>query len=266
MDSIADELNLLRSTKSEIKTAITDMGVEVGNVPFRKYAELIGNIATSELAMLKKALRDGTAKSKYPVGNNISDQYNNHESPWTVMDYKTAKLANKLTKDGVYLVRLIPEVTSPFGNKDYAQSQVHQLLNSGYLSKCSKDFKKLVTEIAVPYNTAADIHTSQNNTTVKAKCWLLSATEIMGKSEAGYEEGVAFELWKQRTGLSIPSNGQNGGRILRDSKGNIAEWWTRTPYDYNSIALYYVRKWGDIWTGAESSPKYLVVGCFIAKD
>lgn len=41
MSTISDKLRLLANTKADIKAAIEDMGVPVGNIPFSQYAEKI---------------------------------------------------------------------------------------------------------------------------------------------------------------------------------------------------------------------------------
>lgn len=41
MSTISDKLRLLANTKADIKAAIEDMGVPVGNIPFSQYAERI---------------------------------------------------------------------------------------------------------------------------------------------------------------------------------------------------------------------------------
>ena len=46
MGTTADKIALLKNTKTEIKTAIENKGVEVGNIPFGEYAEKINSITT----------------------------------------------------------------------------------------------------------------------------------------------------------------------------------------------------------------------------
>ena len=46
MGTTADKIALLKNTKTEIKTAIENKGVEVGTIPFSEYAEKINSITT----------------------------------------------------------------------------------------------------------------------------------------------------------------------------------------------------------------------------
>lgn len=262
MASIAEELQEVRSTKREIASAIEEMGVDVpAKTTFREYANLIGDIVTTPtLKGLKKALQNGSAPEKYPVGTTLPDTYADYDSPWTVMDYAQATLADNTVNNGAYLVRLIAEPNSIFGqNANYGNSTVNTFLNSEYLTKCTSDFRDLVTEIKVPFFDGTI------DTTTNAKCWLLSATEIMNQGR-NHIEGFGFELWKQRTGLSSPDGlgANNAGRIMRNRDGVAQLWWTRSWY--NSSNLVAVNTNGGTGSSTPPTSYGLVVACFLRSN
>lgn len=234
MDStIADELNLLRNTKSEIATAITEMGVEVGNVPFRQYPDLIRNIPTTPtLSGLKQALNNGTAQDKYPVGTEISDTWNGNDNPLIVAQYLNETNNSAYGGAvGVILIRKYVEPTSQvFGsNTNYRSSAIKSFLDTTYLSNCSKELRAIISDISIPvYNSALEM--------VSSKFFLMSAYEVCNRGR-DIHEGDMWDYWKQKTGLNAPDAmyTSNSGRVMKNRNGDAWIEWLRSGNGNNAV-------------------------------
>lgn len=271
MEEINVKLNYLKDTKELIRQAIIDKDVDVPkSAPFSAYPDYIKEITTvPTFESLKKALNNGTAKQKFPVGTEVPDTYDGTSSPWTVMDYGEATLSDGSKNNGLYLVRLIANLSELFttasSNWRFYPSEIYTFLNETYLNHCSEEFKAMVEQVQVPYYY-------QGIKYAFCKCWLLSNTEIIGVAKENYadakwQEGYQFELWKQRTGLSEPNNNANNGRIIKGDDNVVKEWWTRTT----ASGVNYVNTTGAIVQYSNTSyiktlKKNLVVACFIRSD
>lgn len=175
---------------------------------------------------LLTALRDGTAETEFPVNTQIDDYTNGSYDPWLVGHYGAQYGNSDVT--GAYLYRkYVHPVDMAWGSGDnYGESAINTYLNTTYLNSCSDDIKNNVAEIDLPLV----------NGTTPAKMFLMSAAEVMGMS-TGYAGGVAWDGWKERTGLTSPSTQPNAGRVM--AKGEIANgsgdaWRLRTEMENNS--------------------------------
>lgn len=175
---------------------------------------------------LLAALRSDDPAATFPVNTQIDDYTNGSYDPWLIGHYGTQYGDSEIT--GVYLYRkYVHPVDMAWGTGDnYADSDINTYLNSTYFNSCSDAIKNAVAQIDLPLV----------NGTTPAKMWLMSAAEVMGMS-TGYAGGVAWDGWKERTGLTSPSTQPNVGRVM--AKGEIANgsgdaWRLRTEMENNS--------------------------------
>lgn len=221
-------------------------------------------VRTSAAGDIAKAIRLAQRGESLEIGTELEDYYDGNLNPLLIAHYGMATYPDGSVHNGIYTFRKYVEPTAQsFGSSvDYSTSTIHNLLNSTLLDKCSDQFKKYVAEIAVPYYKNGNTLVSVN-----AKQWLMSETEIMGVNGNNNTkvEGVAFDLWKKRTGLTAPSSGSNNGRIMYGRDGTAYWWWLRSWYSSSYVCSVYTN--GD--TGNLHTPSNaggVVPACFIPID
>lgn len=213
--------------------------------PFREYAQLIREIVTAPtLAGLKKALNAGNAASKYPIGTEIEDEWNGQSNPLIVAHYTDITLANSSVKPGVYLVRKWVEPTGvkfdSAGSNIYSASSIETYLTNDYFSACSNALKNVVTEIKIESRNTSKV------VLINAKFFLMSDTEVYA-DRSGIIEGIAWDYWKQRTGLPSPGYASNTGRIMQTRSGVATSTWLRTQRDSTSSDVLWIGVGGSIY-------------------
>lgn len=172
------------------------------------------------LTQFKAALDDGTAATTYPAGTQIDDTTNGNYDPWIVGHYGAEY--NAPNHHGGYLYRkYLYSANQPWGTADhYADSAIHAWLNSTYLEGCSDEIKNLVKQINVPVVSGS----------VPAKMFLMSGVETMCLS-GSIDAGIAWDSWKNRTGLTAPSTAANAGRRMSEGEltnGHGSAWYLRS--------------------------------------
>lgn len=95
---------------------------------------------------------------------------------------------------------------------DVAPSRINQY--AGFLSGFEQDFLDVIgpVKVTTALNTVTDSDLGDREDTFDTM-FLLSIEEMYGSPQLAGVEGAALEYWKQATGLSAPSNGNNEGRI-----------------------------------------------------
>lgn len=273
-----DELARLQNAKATMRQAIIDKGVDVPeNIMIEDFPQYIAQIEADvpdpenpSIRNMKLALQMGVAEEYYPVSTQMPDTYDGHQNDWIVAQYGTAKV-DGADVAGVYLVRqyVDPSTGIAFdedGNNNYGLSSLLAFMNGSYLEKCSNGIKRYATEISVPYDTGGAMPSY-----VTSKMFAMSATNVCGQSDiVTNQEGIMWDLWKQRTGLTTPSNAANAGRIVNDINGQARPFWLRTRESTGSSVLVGTARGNDgsIWSAAP--PMYPNVGvlaaCFISAD
>lgn len=267
--TIASDLTRIKNAKQSIKAAIGEKGVEVPDTELiSTYSTYIDQITTGgptpptgdgTLTDLKKALDYGNAAELYPAGTEIPDTYAGNSNPLIVAQYLDS--TNNFAYGGVegaILIRKFVEPTSQQfgGSVDYASSAIKNFLDTTYLDNCSEALKSVIAEVNIPYNY----------TTVKSKLFLMSAYEVCNIGNGTYE-GVMWDYWKQKTGLSAPNAmyTNNNGRIMKDRNGTAQSVWLRSRY--SSSLVCYVTTTGSVSsTDSPSNTRGVLPACFIAKD
>lgn len=220
--------------------------------------------SVSPAGAIAKAIIAAKRGEPLAIGTKLEDYVDGVLNSLLIAHYGTAKLSDGTTHNGLYCFREFAQpAAQAFGpNVDYTTSTIHNLLNGELLEKCSEDFKKYVAEIAVPYykngSTLVDVN---------AKQFLMSETEIMGVNGNNNTkvEGVAWDLWKQRTGLTSPSSSNNNGRIMKDKDGNTVWWWLRSWYSSSYVCYVYTTGYTTNY-GTPSYTNGVVPACFFPID
>ena len=133
-------------------------------------------------------------------------------------------------------------------------------MNSTYLQNCTEDVKEILSDISIPCRW------SGSNYNITCKWFLMSGEEI--GAETGYGEGVFWDYWKQQTGLTSPSEGDNAGRIGRRTDNQPYSWWTRTcANSLGTTVAYYITNTGSfISYPADSYNQCGRAACFVSKN
>lgn len=267
--TIASDLTRIRDAKVAIRQAIIDKGVDVPETElmdtYHEYIDQIsgrpsGPTGDGTFADLTLALSTDNPAKYYPIGTEIPDTYNGNDNPLIVAQYLDSTNNSAYGgAEGVILVRKYVEPVSVQWSSSkydslYANSGIASYLATTYLDNCSDEIKDLLSDITIQcyYNA---------NKTVK--WFLMSHTEIMSSLGNG-TQGIAWDLWKQRTGLSSPSFSQNSGRVIKNLSDTAVVWWLRS---YSS---------GVICTAANGASTYVedprnpiagvLPACFVSKD
>lgn len=192
--------------------------------PFRKYAELIGEIVTADpnptIVGLRQAIKDKKEKRLYPIGTEIPDTCFGVDNPLIVADYMTIPLARggeayaaACIRKHVYPTDYI--YVSKGSSTKYLSSALYNNLQN-YVQNCSKTFQENVAN-AEPTGAGA------------IKVFPLTAAQFGAK---GSTETLA--IWKQK-GLVEPSNGPTVARRLRTPTGGAIRVWTRTQFTNTGV-------------------------------
>lgn len=222
----------------------------------------ISNAApANSLYGLQAALLAGNAASDFPVGHEFEDTYAGNSNPMIVAHYGTG-VVNGETVEGVYLVRKYVEPTSQQfgGSVDYASSAIKNFLDTTYLNNCSEALKSVISNVSVQY------YNGSSKTTVAGKLFLMSAYEVcnQGVGAASYE-GVMWDYWKQKTGLSAPDAmyTNNNGRIMKDRNGTAQYVWLRSRNSSSNVCAVYPN--GNVGYNGPSNSSGVLPACFVAK-
>lgn len=223
--------------------------------------------AAKTLSGLKRSMADGEAEEEYPVGTEIEDTYDGVSNPLIVAQYlDSTNNSSYGGAEGCILVRKYCAPTRAYFDSDrkpdYTTSDVKELLDGEYLNKCSSDLRSVISEISVPYYNGTSM------VPVQSKWFLMSYTEVYSKSynEGVGDEGIAWDYWKQKTGLSAPSElyASNTGRVMQDTAGQTRSWWLRSfAFSY---VIGYVNTTGQGSTfGPDNSDCAVLPACFISR-
>lgn len=235
-------------------------------------ANLVGavdSIPTNTLAGLKAALKNGTAQEKFPIGHEIPDTYAGNSNPLIVAQYLDN--TNNSAYGGAVGVILIRKYVEPiaqeFGRVSYIggsmtpQSAIKTFLETTYLNNCSDTTKSLISNIDIPY-------WYDNSTYSVPSTWfLMSAREVMSVAIVSKQvEGIGWQYWKDKTGLSAPDQNSNPGRIVTNRSGTAQYWWLRSIYSTRQSTVCLVHAGGSTYYGSPSDKRGVLPACFISKD
>lgn len=262
--------NTIASITQHVKDVYDVLDEKGADIPENKnvenLAETILSIsasATPTLSSLKKALDKGNAPEKYPIGTEIEDTYDGNSNPLIVAQYLDG--SNNSNYGGVVGVILIRKYVEPisqqFGtNIYYDQSTVKNFLDTTYYNNCSEEIKSVISDINVTCRTSGS-----SSTSIESKWFLMGCCEVGGTYYP--EEGIFWDYWKQKTGLSTASNTANSGRIVNGMNGNAVGWWLRS-YGSNSPYVCLVSNNGTMTSGYAqyNASNGVLPACFIAKD
>lgn len=232
-----------------MRQSIIDKGVEVpDDAKIEDYAGYILQIEgggswdpdNPTLESLAEAIKSG---KDIKIGLEIPDFYtysSYYEHPLIVAHkLDSSNNAGYGGAEGYILVRKsvspISQVFNGSSKSSYPDSDVFEWLNGTQLNGCTDELRQCISPFSVPYYNGSSI------VEVSSMAHLISGTEMNGTPNTG--EGTVWDLWKERTGLSSPSNGDNSGRI-GIGQGVAQPYWLRSRK--SSSDVYYVTRTGSI--------------------
>lgn len=206
------------------------------------------------VSKLKETLNKGIAELYFPVGTEISDTYNDTNSPLIVGTYQTidGKLAVGLVR------KYATSSTQTYGNDaNYRTSQVFEFLNNEYLGKCSEELRGAISTSQVPWYDGSSMQQ------VPGKWHLLSGIEVYGTDNSG--EGEPWIYFKNRSTLAQPGNGADSGRAVTRDSGATTNYYLRTRTSNTSVES--VASTGAITSiTVPSQTRSLLPICYIIQD
>lgn len=266
-------IETIESMGAFTKAAYAKIAEKGGDVPSNQniagLGEAIRSISTTPpydpsnptLDGIKAAMQAGDF-SAFPIGVEIPDTYAGNSNPLIVAQYLDSSNNSSYGKaEGVILVRKYVEATNQvFGiSINYSGSSIKTFLDGTYLNNCSDTIKAAIANINIPYYNGSSV------TSVSSKWFLMSAYEVCNY---GYfsAEGIMWNYWKQKTGLSTPdSTGYaNSGRIARDRNGTAQKYWLRSRYSTDKLCVVNSAD-GGVYYNSPSTAAGVLPACFIAK-
>lgn len=140
---------------------------------------------------------------------------------------------------------------------NYPISQINTWLNGtffNYLGNANGVIKK----VKIPFNIGGDNPTTMSKADgLSCHVFLLSCKEV-GSTGSSYmpDDGVKLSYFETTSG-STPS-----AKRVAKYNGNAVNWWTRTPYTYNTTHVWEVTTQGAL-NGEDSTTSYGIRPCFI---
>lgn len=196
----------------------------------------------------------------FPVGTEIPDTYDGQSNPLIVAQYlDNSNNSSYGGAEGVILVRKYVEPTSQTFNisPNYIESDISIFLNGTYLNNCSTNLKSILSQISIPY------YDGNSMSPISTNWFLMSSAEMM--SNRGYSgEGIAWQYWKDKTGLTSPDYTANAGRIMTDFNGIAQGLWLRSRYNESSVC--YTTDAGLISYSIPTNSFGVLPACFISKS
>lgn len=150
---------------------------------------------------------------------------------------------------------------------DKAPSQLNSL--AGLMTGFEEDFLSVIAEVQVPtlLNTVTDTALGESEI-VNAYFFDLSVEQVYGSPQKAGVEGSVLDYYKQATGLTAPSNGNNTGRIkYRIDSKTSADWrFLRSLYRGYSCYAWLVLSPGGVGFSSANSANRCAPACVIAKS
>ena len=143
---------------------------------------------------------------------------------------------------------------------DVAPSQ-HSTLNS-FIHNLDPDFVAAVSKVKV-LTLANTVTESGVTETTYDKFFLPSKAEVYGETNA--TEGPEFAYWKNKTGLSSPSDNSNSGRIIYDlsAKSTARLVWLRSAIRSSASYVRIVNTNGNVSYSIAGNARWVAPACVI---
>lgn len=178
---------------------------------------------------LQCAVRDGTAREKYPVGKEIPDQWTDvtkdktFAMPWRIVDYRDVLLANGEKRLAAILLRIYASLIKIKFNEYYTNiydgSNVERFLQNDYRDGCTPELLDAIVKIQLPGRGCA---------LRPATLFIPRAEELhiaMSQDSTPNIDQMAWEYFRDTpTEYTTPCQ----KRIFRDTNGVPQVCWTRS--------------------------------------
>lgn len=198
------------------------------------------------------------------VGTEIPDTWNGNDNPLIVAQkLDSSNNSSYGGAEGIICIRKYPE---PFNQKfspsvtgdgwDYRTSTIKTLLDGEYYNNCTDELKAIISEIKIPYYVTSVL-------SITCKWFLMSTYEVCATATGAGNEGIMWDYWKQKTGLTSPNSAANDGRkVLQRGSESGSVLWLRTRSSSN---VHEILSSGAISNTYPNSTMGVLPACFIAK-
>lgn len=234
-NTTVDKLNLLKNTKEEIKSAILEKGIVVGE-KFSDYASAIRAIRSvrtygdAEIGEILKLTHNGSAKNFIVVnqGKPSSLYDESCDGTWLLSEnfYKLAQW-------------------SASANVHYGLSDIHNLVNNEYFSLFDKKSKEKIKQVKIPFVNSiyynGEVLSGANG--LLCNCFILCAREIGKETDNRYTPNDGSLL----PYFIYGDTSEARNRRIVVYNGAATRWWTRSPSASSS------NSWSCSYTGIINS-------------
>lgn len=228
-----------------------------GGIYFIKATDTVGNSTVTEARALINT--ETVALSSAEVGEIVTLNFNGEPRDFIIVQQGKPSSKYDSSCNGTWL--LMKDCYTERGwhtisdTNDYANSVIHEQLNSVFLSYFDTEIQRVIKQVKIPYRAGSGIsrEVSEGSSGLSTKVFLLSTAEVGWN----YAQGKAMDKWAPEDGTRLSYFGDisdsetNATRqsLLRYGSEAVAycEWWTRSPSTDSS------------WTGANRTRYGLAV-------
>ena len=123
---------------------------------------------------------------------------------------------------------------SPYN--DYENSSIHAYLNNDFLNLFDSNVKSAIKQVKIPYNygygNSGVVKSGSNG--LSTKVFLLSAIEV------GWNASSFAYMSVDGSKLSYFGSSMTDAKRAASYNGTNTNWWTRSPYTYDTFYVYCV--------------------------
>lgn len=129
-------------------------------------------------------------------------------------------------------------------DSDYANSDANAWLNGTFFNLIDSSVRSLIKQVKIPYRpgtSGGSVNSGSNG--LSAKIFFLSATEL------GFTEGYIGSIGSKLDYFQSTNNNSEL-RIAKNLSGGTMNWYTRSPYTYNTTNAISINTSGGLLNGA----------------
>ena len=127
----------------------------------------------------------------------------------------------------------------------YESSDIHFYLNNTFLNLFDSNIRDEIKQVKIPYCKGGGNGTNQSGANgLLCKIFLLSGYEVgWTSSDNGHFPGDGARLSYFESGTGSPANNKRIAKL----NGSPEDWWLRSPYVYDTTAVWQVLSDGNCW-------------------
>lgn len=211
---------------------------------------------------LQCAVRDGTAREKYPVGKEIPDQWTDvtkdktFAMPWRIVDYRDVLLANGEKRLAAILLRIYASPIKIKFNEYYTNiydgSNIERFLQNDYRDGCTPELLDAIAEIQLP------------GCVRPATLFIPRAEELHIATRQDFILDIDQTAWEYFRDTPYAFSAQCQKRVFRDANGISQVCWTRSKLNLPHL-VWTINTYGSAeHRNVSDKPSCALVACAIA--